>query len=142
MPSRSTDPGRPSFEARRRAQQASARQLASHLLLLSNRFSYVGRHTLFGRASLFGDRIELRHWTWRGRCTRRILLTQILAMDYHPLDGSGNLTLVLETDEVLQLTLDEAHRWREHFEQWLSYAVLPSAKLMGGDRDKAATLSG
>ncbi len=141
MSSRPAPANRSSSEPRPRRPGGDPR-LASHLLLRSNRFRYAGRRTPFGRAYLYGDRIELHHWTWRGRAVRRIPLAQILDLDYHPLDGQGNLTLELEPGRTLHLVLDEAHRWREYFEQWLSYAVLPSAKLLGSDGDQAASVSG
>ncbi|ARA92364.1 MAG: hypothetical protein D6685_01430 [Bacteroidetes bacterium] len=135
-------PANPSSARSRPRRSGGDARLASHLLLRSNRFRYAGRRTPFGRAYLYGDRIELHHWTWRGRCVRRIPLTQILDLDYHPLDGRGNLSLELERGGTLHLVLDEAHRWREHFEQWLSYTVLPSAKLLGPEGDQAASVSG
>lgn len=121
---------------------AGVQRGTSRVLILKSRFRYAGRATHFGHALLYGDRLELVHWTWKGRCARSIPLAQILDVDYHPVDADGNLRLVLEGDEVLGLEVETAHQWREHFERWFRYAVLPSAKLMGPDTDKAASMSG
>lgn len=109
--------------------------------LLSSYFRYADHRMLFGVARLFGDRIELASWELTGRKTRSIKLEHIAEMDYHLLKDGSNLSLVLDSGEVLNLRLPEAHVWREFFENWLRYDILPSAKLMG-DADKALTLSG
>lgn len=103
----------------------------NHVLVLDNRFRYPKRPMLFGRARLFGDRIELTGWDRHGRHHRCIPLGLVTSVDYHPLQNHANLTLHLATGDAVPLNIDEAHRWREMYENWLRYAVLPSAKLLG-----------
>jgi hypothetical protein len=109
--------------------------------LLSSRFRFADRRVLFGTARLYGDRIELASWNLHGRRQRRIPLDAIVHLDYHALSGGSNLSLYLETGEELHLQVEDAHVWREYFENWLRYNVLPSAKLLD-DSDEAFTLSG
>ena len=59
-------------------------------------------------------------------------------MDYHPLKEDSNLTLYLDDGEEIAIRVQEAHRWREYYENWLRYDVLPSAKLLGGTEQAAA----
>ena len=111
-----------------------------HVEVLANRFRYPNRSLLFGRARLFGDRIELSGWGLHGRHRQCIPLGLISTLDYHPLEDDANLTLYLATGDAVPLHIDEAHRWRETFEHWFEYAVLPSAKLL--DDRQAADLAG
>jgi len=109
--------------------------------LLSGHFRYAGRLTLFGVARLFGDRIELTNWGITGPRRRRIHLEDITEMDYHPLSEGSNLSIGLGTGEQVHLRLDNAHVWRDYYENWLRYDVLPSAKLIA-DPEEALTRSG
>jgi hypothetical protein len=60
---------------------------------------------------------------------------------YHPLVDGANLAITLDSAEVVHLHIEEAHRWREVFEHWLEYAVLPSAKFTSS-LDEIAALAG
>lgn len=107
----------------------------------SNTFRYAGSRAGFGVARLFGDRIELMSFELLGPRVRRIYLDSITHMDYHPLQDGGNLGLYLDSGEELHLCMRQAHVWREFYENWLRYDVLPSAKLMP-DTEEALTVSG
>ncbi len=109
--------------------------------LLSKRFRYANRRTMLGQARLFGDRIELIVWGLLGRRKCVIPLVRILELNYHPLDNDNNLSIYLDTDEVIHLRMEDAHLWREHYERWLSYHVLASAKIMS-EQEKASAISG
>lgn len=109
------------------------RPVARHRVqLFSSSFRYARDLTLYGHAKLFGDRIELYSVGIHGLRRRRIGLDRVAEMDYHPLRDGSNLTLTLESGEVIDVKLENAHLWREFFEQWVHYSVLPSAKLLGG----------
>lgn len=110
------------------------------LPILVRPFRYAGRRTLFGRAHLFGDRIELRAWTTTGRKVRRVALDDVLEVGYHPLERGSNLTLFVEDGEPLDLYVEDAHLMREMLEGWLGYQVLASAKLLSAD--EAAAMAG
>lgn len=109
--------------------------------LLASRFRYARRHHLFGVARLYGDRIELRSWDLHGPRRQVVWLENVAQMDYHPLDDTGNVAIVLTSGEAVNLRLEKAHLWREYFENWLRYAVLPSAKLVD-EADEALAISG
>ena len=109
--------------------------------LLTRRLRYAGRRLRYGQAQLFGDRIELSGWRLHGRYHRSIPLYHVVEMTYHPLENEGNLTIHLDTGEVVDLHVEEAHLWRQHFESWLSYHVLASAKVMR-EPEKAAAIAG
>lgn len=98
--------------------------------LLSGRFRLADRTTFGGQARLFGDRIELDGWTWTGRFRQSIALVRIAEMSYHPLDATGNLSLVVDEGAELNLVVEDAHQWRQAFENWLQYHLLASAKIM------------
>lgn len=128
-----------------RAQSGSSEEPHRHNIpILSSRFQYAARRPLlFGKATLYGDRIELIGWHWLDRIHQTIPLDRILQFDYHPLRGGGNLTLYLEGGEVLRLRMKQAHRWREQFEHWLRYDVHAPGKLMNlEDPNQAASQSG
>ncbi len=108
------------------------------MLLLSSRFRMPHRHVSLGRARLYGDRIDLRGWGLRGRYRRRIPLSHVASFEYHGLEAGANLSIYLVNGDQMHLHVKEAHRWRERFEQWLEYDVLPSAKLVGNTEEAAA----
>lgn len=109
--------------------------------LLSGKFRYPGRHVLGGQATLYGDRIDLQGWGRTGRFQRQIPLVRLIDMDFHPLDKGGNLTLLLDNGEEVPLIVENAHRWRLAFENWLSYHVLASAKILP-ESDHAYAIAG
>lgn len=109
--------------------------------LLTRPFRYASRRALYGRARIFGDRIELDEWGLLGFNRQAIPLESIAELNYHPLANGSNLTLVLENEEVIELRVEDAHLWREAFEHWISYRVLASAKFVGSP-EAAADLSG
>lgn len=124
-----------------RPQPAAGTLLHHRVQLLASRFRYAGRKALFGKARLYGDRIELASWHLLGLQTRSIQLDHVAHMDYHHLRNGSNLSVYLDDGEVLELELEEAHVWRQYFENWLWYEVLPSAKLTG-EAEEALALSG
>ena len=109
--------------------------------LVTKRFRYADRSVVYGQAQLFGDRIELRGWQLLGRFTKQIPLEQVVDVSYHPLNEDGNLQMTLDDGEEVKLVMQDAHEWRQHFENWLSYNVLASARLMS-ERDQARAISG
>lgn len=117
------------------------RPFRHRVCLLSSPFRYADRGGHFGRARLYGDRIELAAWHLYGRRTRVLPLDRVVELDYHPLREGSNVTVQLDDGETLPLRLDRAHVWREQFEHWLRYDVLPSAKLLQ-DPEEALTLAG
>lgn len=115
--------------------------LRSRVLLLESRFQYAHRCSVLGRARLFASHIELTHWDVHGWHRRHIPLTHVAEVNYHALADNANLSVTLDTTEQVHLNIEEAHRWREVFEHWLEYAVLPSAKLTRS-LDEVAALAG
>lgn len=115
--------------------------LRSRVLLLESRFQYAHRCSVLGRAKLFASHIELTHWDVHGWHRRRIPLTHVAEVNYHELVDNANLSITLDTAEQVDLHIEHAHRWREVFEHWLEYAVLPSAKL-ARSLDEVAALAG
>lgn len=113
----------------------------NHIQLLASRFRYAHKRLFIGKARFFGDRIELVGWSASGHEFRCIPLARLVDMDYHPLQDDANLTLHLDDEEVIAIRVQEAHLWREAYENWLRYEVLPSAKLLGGS-EQAAALAG
>lgn len=113
----------------------------SRVLLLDSPCHFADRCSLFGRARLYPNHIELTHWDVRGWHRRHLPLPCVVQVDYHPLIGGANLSITLDTGEELHLHVEKAHRWREVFEHWLEYAVLPSAKL-ASSLDEVAALAG
>lgn len=109
--------------------------------LLSSRFSLANEVLLRGRARLYGDRIELEGWRPTGRYKQRIPLVRIVEMNYHQLDATGNLSVLLDDGKDLHLVVEEAHTWRQAYENWLNYHVLASAKFMP-EGDQAASIAG
>lgn len=114
----------------------------SQVVLVESRFRFLDRPTWFGRARLYSDRMELRHWTARGPVRLQVPLHQVLDFNYHPADETGNVRLEVECTGAVNLLLDEAHLWRSYFEGWLHYAVSSSAKFNGTDIDRTASISG
>ena len=98
--------------------------------LLSKKFRFADQHVFCGYARFFGDRIDLDGWRLTGRVQRRIPLARVVDIQYHPLDETGNLMVMLDDGEEVQLVVEDAHRWRLAFEGWLSYHVLASAKVL------------
>ena len=113
----------------------------NHIQVLSSHFRYAHKRLFFGKARLFADRIELMGWSRSGHHFRCIPLARLVEMDYHSLADDSNLTLHLDDGEEIAIRVKEAHRWREFFENWLRYEVLPSAKMVGGP-EQAAALAG
>jgi hypothetical protein len=109
--------------------------------LLSSRFRLANGVLLRGRARLYGDRIELEGWRPTGRFKRRLPLVRIIEMNYHQLDATGNLSVLMDDGSELCLVVEEAHAWRQAFESWLNYHVLASAKIMQ-EGDQAASVAG
>jgi hypothetical protein len=109
--------------------------------ILSGRFHFAGQRTVGGQARLYSDRIELEGWSLKGRFRHRILLVQIVDMHYHPLDQSGNLTMVLDNEQEMKLVVQDAHRWQMAFDNWLSYHVLASAKFIP-EQEQAYAIAG
>ncbi len=109
--------------------------------LVSKRFRFADRSVLYGHAQLFGDRVELSGWRLLGRFNMQIPIDEVVDVEYHPLDQNGNLCLTLEDGSEMKLVVQDAHEWRQHFQSWLSYSVLASARLMR-ERDAATALSG
>ncbi|HET6568799.1 MAG TPA: hypothetical protein VFG50_12605 [Rhodothermales bacterium] len=134
MPTRNTptskDRQRPSRRKRSGRERGTVSRYSHKVALLSCRFRLVDRTIFRGLARLFGDRIELEGWTWTGRFRRSIALARIAEMNYHPLDATGNLSLVIDEGTELNLVVEDAHRWRQAFEDWLRYHVLASAKFL------------
>ncbi|HMB93693.1 MAG TPA: hypothetical protein VKP65_22770 [Rhodothermales bacterium] len=110
----------------------------NHIQLLSSHFRYAHKRLFFGRARLFADRIELAGWSASGYHFRCLPLARMVDVDYHPLKEDSNLTFYLDDGEEISIRVQEAHRWRECYENWLRYEVLPSAKLIGGPEQAAA----
>ena len=109
--------------------------------ILTSRFRFAGRRTIAGRARLYADHIELSGWEHFRHFRRRIPLGMVGAMYYHLRGHDGNLTLELMDGVTMHLLIEEAHRWREHYEAWLRYDTLPSAKLRS-DPGESAALAG
>ncbi len=109
--------------------------------LHTSRFRFADRFSLLGKARFFPDRIELSAWSLCGRLARTLALVRIVHFEYHPLEEGSNITVYLDSGEVVRLYVDEAHLWRETFENWLSYHVLASAKVMDG-YEKACSMAG
>jgi hypothetical protein len=126
---------------RRQAPPAAGTGYRHKVPLLSARLRYANRHLLYGQARLYGDRIELVGWSLGGRSKESIPLTRIVHVDYHPLREGSNLSVFLDDDRVLHLCVEEAHRWRQTYESWLSYHVLASAKVIG-EQEKASAIAG
>lgn len=110
----------------------------NHIQLLSSHFRYAHKRLFFGKARLFADRIELAGWSASGYHFRCLPLVRLVDMDYHPLTDDANLTLYLDDGEEISIRVQEAHRWREFYENWLRYEVLASAKLLGGPEQVTA----
>ena len=113
----------------------------NRVVVFQSSFRPAGRSTFCGKAKLFGDRIELHTWGLTGHRKKVVHLTRVAHVDYHPLEKGSNLSFFLEDGARVDLNIDEAHQWREHFENWVRYAVLPSAKLVNGP-EEALGLSG
>lgn len=109
--------------------------------LLSSSFRYAQAPRLLGQARLYCDRIELLEWHLYGPRRRTLWLDDIADLDYHPLEAGANLVLTLISGETLALRMREAHLWREQFENWLSYRLLASAKVIR-DVEQVAALAG
>ena len=109
--------------------------------MLVSSFRYAQDRLRFGIASLYADRIELSSWGLLGPRREVVRLDAIAQMDYHPLREGSNLSLFLDTGEEVHLCVDQAHVWRESYENWLRYDVLPSAKLLD-DAVEALAVSG
>lgn len=115
---------------------------AHRVPMLTTRFRYANQGVLSGKARFYGDRIELTGWFADGRHGHRcIRLDEIASMTYHPLQDDANLTLHLMGGGVLRLHVRQAHLWRERYENWVRYDVLPSAKLLSG-MDEVIALAG
>lgn len=111
------------------------------IALLSSRFRLANDIVLRGRARLYGDRIELEGWHSTGWFKQRIPLVCIIEMNYHHLDATGNLSVLLDDGQELHLIVEQAHAWRQAFENWLKYHVLASAKIMQ-DREQVTSIAG
>lgn len=110
-------------------------------MLLKSRFRFADRFMAFGRARFYADRITLRYVDLRGWHHLELPLEQVADLDYHVHQGGGNLSVFMIDGTVHHLLVQQAHRWREAFEQWLSYRILASAKFVG-PADEATDLSG
>ena len=111
---------------------------SQHGPLLSSRFHYFNRRVIFGKARLYGDRIVLTGWSFRGRHRRSIPFEKITHLEYHILPKGGHLTLFLPDDRVVSFFLQQAHQWRALFENGLRYDVWTSARLFDGPEEAVA----
>ena len=110
--------------------------------MLTTRFRYANHSVFSGTARFFGDRSELTGWLADGHYGHRcIRLDEIASMTYHPLKDDANLTLHLMGGKVLRLNVQQAHLWRERYENWVRYDVLPSAKMLSS-MDEVIALAG
>lgn len=116
-------------------------QYAHNVALIASRFHFPRRRVLFGKARLFGDRIELEGWQLGRRYRRCIPLAEIAHLESYAHEKNAHLTLFLDSDEVVILYMKDAFLWRTLFENWMEYDVLPSARLMQ-NVEAAAALAG
>ena len=85
----------------------------SEQILLSSSFRYAGRRFLFGRARLYGDRLELFGLHWRGVHRRTIALREMVRLSWRTdSQRSANMTLYLRDDEPVRLWVKGAGLWK------------------------------
>ncbi len=84
---------------------------------LRSRFAFRDPALLFARATLEGDALVLRGWTWCGRYRRRLPLGRILQADVRGDEQGDELILWLFDGEVLRLRIDEAPTWKAAIEE-------------------------
>lgn len=81
------------------------------VLLLKTRFRFGDRQSLFARARLYPDRIELSDWSPRGPVNRLIPLSDVERIEW-PGKPHDATVFVLRAGERVPLKLAQVARWR------------------------------